>query len=499
MSQTFIGIDYEGVPSVKISIDSHDPATTPDTVYGAFLYNSKFDPIRYWGAVTISDAGNAPLSQYFPAGTNKNNYQLLISKPSTTSYWFRNSYFAGLHYSQPVFQQKRKTFSGRYSGKVVQQPFGFESRSGYFASSGAWSDPWYANYNNFAFNDVGYVGYGTTAQPNYASNGSPESNMVLEVWDLPGNADPILDPPRAPVSGQTSIFIDSTTCRVAKPGYDVWAATETQLAFDSAILPIKVVAANDVAVPTGISWINVGAIPDDCLIDVHFYAGGEIYYPISPLIGGNASLGAEYWLANGQLIFDNPYGACRARFMIYSKNGAGPTYGANDVLRHLHDGVRNVTQFLRPGCGPNPSFADIILDSRWPAVRIIREGYIPITADGAQQWPVAFDAGGAWPFVKYMTEHGAHSSSEHSYSSAVREPYSKILYTNGIGSFGGTAGDTSYCRLTGSEARFFTFRGAPVRNYYADAQAYSANRLSQTYDESPIVGIRYYIFGIPQP
>lgn len=499
MTQTLIGIDSQGVASVKISTDAYDPVTTPDTTYGAWLYNSKFDPIRYWGDYTAVDMDGAPAVQYLPSGTNQGNFQLAITGGTVTRYWFRNSYFAGLHYTQPVFQKKVKTFSGRFSGRVVQGYHGYQDRSGYFASSGAWSEPWHTDWSLVNPTTVGYLGNGTLLDPNYNQNADPESNTVLQVWDLPGNADPILDPPLSPVSGQTSVIINSSTCRVAKPGYDANTATETQLAFDSAVLPIKVVAANDVAVPSGVSSVSVGAIPDDCLVDVHFYAGGDIWYPISPLTSGSYNLGAEYWLSGGQLFFDNPYGACRARFMVYASNGAGPTYGANDVLRKFHDGTQNVVQFLRPGASASPSFRDIILDSRWPAVRIIKQGYIPITADGNQQWPVSFDAGGAWPFVKFMTVHGGASTAGESYSSAVREPFSKVLYINMPGSGGGTAGDTSYCKLTGSEARFYTFRGSPVLSYYANASDYSSGTLTHRYDDSPIQGIRYYIFGIPQP
>lgn len=495
MTQTLIGIDSQGVASVKISTDAYDPITTPDTTYGAWLYNSKFDPIRYLGGTLISGTYDLGTVQFFPTGTDKTNFQYAIL--DDIRYYFRNSYFSGLSYRQPMFQQKIKLSSGRFYGGVVRSTYGYQSRSGYFASTGALSGGWFTDWSQVGSTYIDYIGDGAFASTTSTSSTLPNSDKIFEVWNLPGNTDPILDPPLSPVSGQTSVIINSSTCRVAKPGYDANSATETQLAFDSAVLPIKVVAANDVAVPSGTSSVAVGAIPDDCLIDIHFYSGSDIYYPISPLVGGDPSLGADYWLSGGRLYFDNPYGGCRARFMVYANNGAGPTYGDNDVLRQFSDGGQDVVQFLRPGAGANPSFADIILDSRWPAVRIIKQGYIPITADGNQQWSVSFDAGGAWPFIKYMTVHGADPGG--SFSSSVREPFSKILYRNSPGTTVGTAGDTSYCKLTQSEARFYTFRGAPIRAYYADGADYTSNILSYTYDDTPIQGIRYYIFGIPQP
>ncbi|MET3602208.1 hypothetical protein [Martelella mangrovi] len=497
MTRTLIGLDYAGVASVKVSTDAYDPATTPDTTYGAWLYNSKFDPIRYCGAELIADAGGAPDVQYFPVGTGESDYQLKITNYVLTYYNFRNTWFDGLYYSMPIFSKKIVSLSGRFSGRIVRQYFGYEGRSGYLASTGAWQPGWYSGYYNGTEN----IGNGTRAWPDYDNSANPSGNLVLQVWNLPGNAEPIRDPPLDPVSGQTSVIIDSTTCRVAKPGYDANTASESELAFDSSVLPIKVVAANDVAVPSGVSSVPVGAIPDDCLVDVHFYSGSNIYYPVSPFLGASdPSIGAEYWLSGGQLHFDNSYGECRARYMVYASNNTGPTYGDNDVLRQFNDGTRDVVQFLRPGAGADPSFADIILDTRWPALRIVKQGYIPITADGYQEWSVSFDAGGAWPFVKYMTVHGSHYDDRgENWSAMIREPYVKRLYTNRPGSAGGAAGDTTYCRLSSSEARFYTYRGNPVRMFYADFEDYDNRRLSYWYDEAPIQGIRYYIFGIPQP
>lgn len=489
MTRTLIGLDSQGVASVKISTDAYDPVTTPDTTYGAWLYNSKFSPVRFVGSLLASGNWDYPTTRYIPEGSGLADYDIEIS--NGVSWRIRNKYFQGLHYDIPVFSARTKQFNGRYSAKVRQQSYGWQDHSGYYTSS--WGYSWFQNF--YALSQGYDVGNCITIDVERNNSGYTIANTELFVWDLPGDETALLDPPRAPVSGQTSVIIDNSTCRVAKPGYDANTASETQLAFDSAVLPIKVVASGDVFVPSGESSVSVGAIPDDCLADVHFYTGDDIYYPSSPLVLQDPSLGAEYWISGGQLRFSNSFGGCRARYMVYANNSAGPTYGNNDVLRQFSDGGQDVVQFLRPGCGPNPTFADIILDSRWPAAKIISEGYFGV-GEGMQEHVVNFDAGGAFPFVKYMTVHDGGSSNTASWAKAVREPFYKMLYAR-YQYTPRMSGDASYCRLRSNEARFWTNRGAPIRIFYADSEDYERGKTSTTYDNSPIHGIRYFIFGIP--
>src|SRR5690606_18864813 len=118
--------------------------------------------------------------------------------------------------------------------------------------------------------------------------------------------------------------------------------------------------------PPGASFHDIGiTIPPNAVADVHFYQGGTIYYPAEPT-GLEVKFGAEYWFEGSLIRFNNQFVACRARFIIYANGTQGGTSGNNDVIKQFTAGGQDVVQILRPGAGANPTFADIVIDSRWP-------------------------------------------------------------------------------------------------------------------------------------
>jgi hypothetical protein len=317
---------------------------------------------------------------------------------------------------------------------------------------------------------------------------------------------PINSPPLAPVAGQVQVEITRTACRAAKPGYDVRVATPSQLSFDSSSLPAKVVAAGDIALPSGTTVYPltslVGVTIGQLRADVIVYQGSTIYYPTNPL-STETEYGADYQFAGPNLVFSNPFGAARARFIVYALDDSSPSAGDNDVWREFNDGSRDVLQFLRPGAANPPRLSDIMVDSRWPQVRILSEGYIDVGwINGAQQWAVPLATGGLFPFVKYVTVHGGGSgirlgNFSGTITNRTKAPYTVYGYydTADAGKSYYTAGDSTYCQLTPSEARFFTFRGLPTRRYLSGGS--NISNLVTENDPTPIIGIRYYILGIP--
>jgi|GEM_PF-3414435 len=192
------------------------------------------------------------------------------------------------------------------------------------------------------------------------------------------------------------------------------------------------------------------------------------------------------------------YSACRARFIIYANSTEAPTSGDNDVLRQFNDGSQDVFQILRPGAADPPNFSDIVIDSRWPCIQILAEGYIPV-GTGELTHTINFDGTGCFPMVKYMTVHGAGSGGNPvaSWTKRVRPPVMNVCANFKSGWFGNVGGDATYCALTANQAVFHTFRGNPIERWYADAEAWDKNQVSVSYDTNPILGIRYYILGIP--
>lgn len=182
--------------------------------------------------------------------------------------------------------------------------------------------------------------------------------------------------------------------------------------------------------------------------------------------------------------------AVTAAAAIIAANPIAPSSGSNKVLRQTTiDGVE-VVQFLRPGSGLVPKFADIVIDSRWPAVQLLAEGYFAVGTGALTQVINVSNASGMFLMVKYMTVHGAGATQHGSFSSAVRMPYVKTLVRTGS-----QAGDSTFARIIGTQVTFFTFRGNPG-DVYLDANASGHPEVTEAV-QVPVTGIRYYIFGIP--
>jgi hypothetical protein len=213
----------------------------------------------------------------------------------------------------------------------------------------------------------------------------------LVVWDLPGDNTPIADAPNLAPNGAKTIRIASNAMKIAKPGYNVDIATYAQLAFDSTRLPVKVIRAADIALPSGQSFYECGfPVTDNVALDVHFYTGSTIMYPNNPV---DLKFGAEYWFDGTRIYFDATQ-AMRARFMLYLEDNSGPTSGTYNVLRQFNDGTQDVVQFLRPGAANPPSWADIIIDTRWPQVQVLAEGYFNVTSGNGNVVDIPFDGAG---------------------------------------------------------------------------------------------------------
>lgn len=501
MTQTFIGTDYQGFGCVKLTKGELDPAATLDSEVGAFLFNSNWSKDVKLEAINLLPF--VASSTYRPQGSTIGTYTWYTNSASSTNlHYMRSAYYPDMPYKLPLFDLKAiRNTNGRFVTNVTYALYlGVQDRGGRWSSAArghfGWAKDFYPSRT-----DTGTLDYGTEIINTFSTpSGSSEVfSHRLVLWRLPGDEAPILDgEPKAPVVGQDVVEITKSACRASKPGYDVRTATRTQMAFDSSYSPTKIIAAADIAIPSGYTEYDTGfSLPANTVVDVHFYQGSDVYYPANP---SDTGLGAEHWIEGSRLCFNNTYSACRARFIVIAFDDTPVTSGDNEVFRQFSVGGEDVVQFLRPGSGDPPSFADIVLDSRWPCLQILAEGYIPVTADGAQLYTVNFNGEGTFPFVKYMTVHGSGTYAGATWSKRVRVPYvSRVGLAYGSPGWQiWDAGDSTYCRFTQHQAVFRTFRGAPIEARFPNANSFP-NNPTLSYDPSPIQGIRYYIFGIPQP
>jgi hypothetical protein len=506
MPRTLIGLDYTGTACIKImQSTADDPKTTPDSQSGKFRFNSKWAAqLRYQGSDFVSQLGGAG-SSYLPGGAGNSNFTRFSNKVSNNGQqynFYRNSHFSGLEYNFPAFDVKYVSpSSGWYVGGRVSLAFlGWQDRAGIYRQPQGGSVGWMENASVSGFGGGFFMSYGGE----FRMNSEQPNNIKLLMWNLPADSSPIINQALSPVPGQMNVQITKNFCRVSKPGYDVRVATPSQMAFDSSSRPAKVIAADDILIPSGSSSYTVSlpgvVISGELVVDIIFYQGSTVYFPSSPL-SDETQYGADYTVSGNSIIFSNPYGTCRARFIVYAQDDGSISSGSNKVLRQFNDGTRDVVQFLRPGAANPPRLSDIMIDSRLPVLQIVKEGYIGI-GSGSLQNVVSFDSSGLFPFIKYWTVHGGGtitSLGSTTVSRRVRMPYTSFGYVQppSAGKSYYTGGDSSYCRLTTNEARFFTFVGAPTRRYLEQTQVNPGYQLVNEFDETPIVGIRYYIFGIP--
>lgn len=516
MPRTMIGLDSAGYGCVKIMRNNaDDPYTTPDSDVYKFLYNSKTAITMNLANMVRINTFPAGSTNYYPPGSTTANFtSAAVSDTGSGKRWcHKKEFFTSLRYRIPMFDVKqRKGSTIRYNQMMVHwEDSGayYTGQGGYYYSGGGYQIAWLSGTNSSGFANIfgawdsGIMTWITTTNPD-GDNRFLSRDKTVVVWNLPGDSTAIDDAPILAPNGNKAIQIDSTGFRVAKPGYNVDSATVAQMALDSTQrLPVKVIAAGDIALPSGTSFIDLGfAIPDMIAMDVHFYTGSTIMYPTVPNL---FDFGAEYWFDGNRIYFDAST-AMRARYMVYLNDNSPSTGGPNQVWKTFNDGTRDVVQFLRAGAADPPAWADIIVDTRWPAVQILAQGTISVPSGNGVATDIAFNGTGMFPMVKYITTHGAGGGGGSgtvgletlwtNWTNAYRPAFVKRLkYSYNPGSGAQThAGESTYCELTANNARFWTFRGN-VGNYYNRADSPGNWRTVGAYNP---LEIRYYIFGIPQ-
>lgn len=504
-----MGKDYEGVSSFKVTRGSFDPGSTPDEQRHKFYFSSKWGNIATPVGLDKADFLNGSKQvTYIPTGSADGNFRRRRERSPTsftntlTTYMYRKAFFDALRYDMPLVDITWKRISnGRFTQRRVwHNPRGIETsagtQGGYFATGAALEFGWGRGLVADSVDVLGInLGYGTYLEANNFNPSqvlSPDVGMHkrLIVWNLPGD-NTAMDGPASvsKAEGKLAFQITSDQCRCAKPGFDVRTAAAKNIAFDANNRAVRIIAAGDVAVPAGVSSSSLGIdVPDEVVPDVHFYSGSSIVFPAN---AEDRETGADYWFSGDRIFFSNPNAACRARFIVLAYDDAPPTTGVNRVYRKFRANGENHVQILRPGAASPPNFADIVLDTRWPVPQILAEDYF-VVGSGPRSHVVDYDGTGMFVFVKYATVHGAGrhrtASGELRFLGRVRPPFTKIVrWTDGA-----HGGDSTYVTYNQKRATFRTFKGAITSKYLNN----KGEMVTET-DDNPIVGLRYFVLGIP--
>lgn len=504
MTRILIGEDSTGVECIKITKGDYSPVTTNDALRERFYFSSKWKDQLETPGMEICPyfAYSGERYVFFPSGTTNATFQVkrydVGIGVESSHYYIRSTRFPQLRYDMPVVDVKvRRRSNGRFIQNKQREvtngyPDWLDRYGGYLGQS--YQASWFKDYDNDAI-DQGSSSYRTRMTFGMLAMSTETIDNIAVVWNLPGNATSLDGDPTPPSPvGKKAVEIGGGYCRVAKPGYDVRTATPKQLAFDANGRPLGVLAAMDVAVPAGTSSVDLGMpVPTNTVAEVTFYRGSTLFYPARPSDEGE-DLGADYWFDGNRIYFANTGVACRARFIVFASDDSGQTSGSYNVLRHFTAGGEGVVQFLRPGAGASPTYNDIIIDSRRPVIQILADGSFTVS-NGVATRTIEFDATGFFPMVKFCTWHGAEqldAGGNEIVAGSVRSPLVRRLMPYNLGLM--QAGNAAWCTYNSTSATFYTAKGSPIERRYN-----SLGNLVYEYDRAPMIGIRWFVLGIPLP
>jgi hypothetical protein len=335
--------------------------------------------------------------------------------------------------------------------------------------------------------------------------GQGHMEAIVTIWDMPMNEAALVNPTGTPVPGQQTVIISPSIVKIARPGFDVGTATERELVLSSERVPAKVVRAGEVVVP-GNSFVDVTSpipLSEYSVLDYHAKRNSDtrLFHP--PQLDGSSfgdtdkiDFSYEFFPTYVRLYNEDSHDLY-VRYLLLTDDGSEPTTGGEKVLYKDNDGTTDFIQIKKPGSSDTaPSASDILLDSRFAYLPMVSEGYIPFadftdpptsTRLGNHGKVINFTNNGFKPFLKFTlvfeTDVDGFTKAKH--------PYSRLLYSSPGSTFNmKQAREGAPARIEDNKITFHLSPENPTFWQAIDGQ------LAATYGEQPI-GIRYYIFAIP--
>jgi len=244
------------------------------------------------------------------------------------------------------------------------------------------------------FNYSGWVGKATNytgPQQAYVQNIGGNTYRLLSCqWDLPAQMNvPLPFPNAAPVPGQEVVRISGQEVKVARRGFTVDTTNPRGLMINSNKAPMMCIMMDETPIiPAGGTLYrpnraSVSLHPTMFLDAILRYDGWQYSIPpVDPTVSRSGRECRFYYKidANGITFYNEGDYAVGCKYMVYATSTEGLTSGGNQVMRRVFNDV----QVKMPGSNDaNPSSNDILLDTRFPSVRILDEGTISINSFSA--------------------------------------------------------------------------------------------------------------------
>ena len=368
----------------------------------------------------------------------------------------------------------------------------------------------FENYAAWDIKDTGYDGWLHGSQLPFASPASsPGSNLYpvgIVHLDLPADNRPIDVPTGSEEPGQVVARASNLGFQVARPGFDIDAASGKEFLIDSSRAPLRIVVADEVTINTGAthvvelpSGISYG---DELFVDYICWKMGEsVLHP--PAYQGGSDTRSEWQqylkskMVSGELNIWNPtVHNLNVRYIVFGSDENEVTSGSSKVFGVYEGstGEDDYIQIRRPGAADPPTLKDVLLDTRFPYCPIIADGYWSVPhSSGIQSHTVSFANDGSFkPYpiamarIRYSPVFVRHFYSGmkarlliHYYFPGGSQTHDRKL-----------SGDSCYAEITDTSV---TFRADPTRPSYI-----GSNSGSFTFDYSTrIENLRYYILALP--
>lgn len=456
MGKFFMGYK-PGVGAVlKILKYNTDSALTlANDAYNRYFFNSETQNLSYiWDKFYFSNGFN-PAVYPSSEGVNGNLYVVEGSSPSLARramtvqnyYDGQNRVDAFMYYEifarfpdmpiVPIYEAKLMDSAGRVRVGHIDSPSGNKDRvqtvRSYnsdicYATPGA-TGPGGNGIRGFRsiHPDLGYTGWvgritNNEGPYNCALSNSDSGGYYRALtcqWDLPANNAAIPAPDATPVAGQKMLRIRPDVAILTRRGFSVDTANVRQCIFNSNRFPGMCVMMGQTGLIPANSSVYVPRTTDFPLHETMFVDtiialdGLEFTIPAVDRTANKTGRQMKVFYridANGITFSVEGDYAARVRYMVYATSTQVQTSGGVKVLSVLSSGH---VQIKRPGSSDsNPSGNDIMVDTRFPSVRVMKEAYLQIgafsTANvvdsqyGSHAAIVPFDGSGQFIFPKVM-------------------------------------------------------------------------------------------------
>lgn len=359
-------------------------------------------------------------------------------------------------------------------------------------------------YNGLLINDLNRIGLGEWVVPTSRTvwnDNRDQAVLYPNLWDLPADASAMSTYNYVP--NLLAFVQNRSECKLARPGSGVYDAGWRNKIIDSDRSPALCIMAGDrYNIPADGSvtlYPPVGVVISDTAVTEFMYRRvGQPWYVPGFIATGyvrDTRFNISYSVSpNSVTIYNEGTDPIDIRFAVTNIDRSGTSTGGSLVEYTGHDGTTAFTQLKKPGTtDPASRPNDILLDTRFPTLQIIKEGFIPISSFGAAptgeqnlfgkvKATVPFTNNGFLPYLKFSIV----------FPNCVSTPFMSLLY-NYPGGWGPPSNVSVLGQIDDNLATFWASPGNWSRRYV------SGTEVKEAYDLPDPIGVRYFIRGIVLP